>query len=866
MAMRERERDGREAQAAREVGVTEVSRSVAIGATAAFVLLVCGVASFEIARDARDAASPWSELGATPRRALGAARETGLLAGNRTLLAGMHGFEDRLDERSAVAELALPRVQRLLTEGLGAGNEQVVLGRRGWLYFRPAIDHLTGPGFLDPDRLARRSDKGEAWRPPPQPDPVRALADFGAQLAERGVGLVVVVTPVKAALHPEGLAPRLAAPLPLENPSLQAFLARLEELEIPAYDPAPRLAADLARRGWPGFLRTDTHWTPRAMESAALGLAEFLGRHARLPERSPVAYERGESWVEGRGDIAALLKLEDPDVLFPPERVPVRPVREPGGAAWSPDPDADVLLLGDSFTNVYSRPELGWGESAGFAEQLAYFLQRPVDRLAVNAGGPSAARERLAAALAAGDDRLAGKRLVVYQFTARELSAGDWRLVPLAARSGAAPRRPEEPLPARGTVTWESNRSGAWRIWTRRLEGSAARRLSRDEPGRQHCCAHLSPDGSRLVYLSREVPDDEYPEYEVAGELRLVDLASGAERVLVPEARPYGWGNRAVLWLDDRRLAFVGGDGRSFRLDLEGGPPQALTDEPRRRLAWLIDPAARLAVDGSPTFSSYDPARRAVVPGERRPGCEPYFSHDRRFGFWVRGGGGPFHWLDLGTGAAGTLLEHEDRRIPGAQRYAYFPMLSRDGRVLVFGASAGDHDHFWSNYDIFAAPLVPGEMALAGRPQRLTSHPASDRYPDVHVESLDLEAWRLRAPPLPLGEASREAAVAARFVANAELEACSRVPSLREISPYRSALIVCEWRLRELLGGEDPGARFRVAHWALREGELQPIASRAPGSVSRLDLEPLVGVSQIEGYPVFDTLPAAPERPLMFPR
>ena len=72
------------------------------------------------------------------------------------------------------------------------------------------------------------------------------------------------------------------------------------------------------------------------------------------------------------------------------------------------------------------------------------------------------------------------------------------------------------------------------------------------------------------------------------------------------------------------------------------------------------------------------------------------------------------------------MLEHEDPRIPGSQRYAYFPMLSRDGRLLAFGASPGDHDHFKSNYDIFVAPVAADSLALRGRPLRLTAHPASD--------------------------------------------------------------------------------------------------------------------------------------------
>ena len=53
-----------------------------------------------------------------------------------------------------------------------------------------------------------------------------------------------------------------------------------------------------------------------------------------------------------------------------------------------------------------------------------------------------------------------------------------------------------------GFVVWESNRSGAWRIWHRKLDGSDLRRLTPDEKGRDHFCAHIRPDGKKLVYLS----------------------------------------------------------------------------------------------------------------------------------------------------------------------------------------------------------------------------------------------------------------------------------------------------------------------------------------------------------------------------
>ncbi|MBK5256402.1 MAG: hypothetical protein JJE39_10250, partial [Vicinamibacteria bacterium] len=840
--------------------------------SAAFLALLLSVTTLEIRREAAGADSPWRRLATAHEGFWRTVTQSGPLAANRQILAAINLFEGGLMERSLVSGKAGPEIQWILTRLLNSGTDQVVRGRQGWLYFRPAVDYLTGPGFLEPAALARHAAGGPTWKARPQPDPLLAISDFATQLADRGIGLVVVPTPVKPAIHPEGLASGLIDTLPLSNASFARFLARLSDMGIPAYAPGAQLGEARRQKPWPQYLRTDTHWTPQAMEFSAENLVAFVNRRVPLPADRRAAYTRREAWVRGRGDLAALLRLPAGREVYPAELVRSQQVFREDGQLWEPDKTADVLLLGDSFTNIYSQPELGFSEGAGFAEQLSYFFGRPVDRLAINAGGPSAGRERLAADLARGRDHLAGKRLVIYQFSERELSSGEWTLVSLSPdpSTGVAPasitRRPEQPLPARGFVVWESNRTGDWRIWTRRLEGSPPRQLSRSEAGRQHCCAHLSPDGSMVAYLSRSVPVDEYPELEVAGDLRLLRLDGGGERTLVAEARPYGWGNRAVVWRNDRELSFIGHEGRTFLLDTASGRTSILSDEPRIKLAWLVDATGRHAVNGSPTFSRYDSGSKRIAEAERWPGCEPYFSHDGRFGFWVERAGGPVRSVEFATGKTGTLLDHLDPRIPGNQRYAYFPMLSRDGRMLAFGASAGDHDHFKSNYDIFVAPLNPATLEILGRPQRMTSHAASDRYPDVHVDSLDLERWRRDLPPVPLIEETLPPKAVGPINARAELRVCSRAPSLREISPYRDALIVCEWEIMELVLGLPSDNRVRVAHWALRSGERQPITTIAPGFTALLSLEPMSGADQTKGYPVFDTLPRTPNRPLRYAR
>jgi alginate O-acetyltransferase complex protein AlgJ len=125
-----------------------------------------------------------------------------------------------------------------------------------------------------------------------------------------------------------------------------------------------------------------------------------------------------------------MLKLMKSDKFFPPEKVTIRQVVT-GNGLWRPSRDADVLLLGDSFSNIFSFEAMGWGESAGFAEHLSFALRRPIDCILRNSDASFATREILSNELARGRDRLAGKKLVIWEFATRELSFGNWKLLDL---------------------------------------------------------------------------------------------------------------------------------------------------------------------------------------------------------------------------------------------------------------------------------------------------------------------------------------------------------------------------------------------------------------------------------------------------
>lgn len=328
--------------------------------------------------------------------------------------------------------------------------------------------------------------------------------------------------------------------------------------------------------------------------------------------------------------------------------------------------------------------------------------------------------------------------------------------------TGAEPSPPEPLGPSttdaldalEGFVVWESNRTGAWRLWIRSLDGDAPRQLvleSSESAGQQQCCPHISPAGTEVLYLSRRVPTDRYPKREVAGELMLVSLDGGAASRVADLARPYGAGHRAAVWVDSRTVHFVDGEGRAVKLDLATGERSVLVEHATAEGAWLVDASERWATTAVPTFSVFEHGR--VLERPALGGCEPYFSHDGRWGYWIAGAGGPIRRFELESRQSEVILAKNDRRL-GGQGYLYFPMLSRDGTFLAFGASDGTHDHFGANYDVFVVPTDPTTLEPLGDVMRITDDPATDRYPDLWVRPLALGRVSGEAPlAVALGEA-----------------------------------------------------------------------------------------------------------------
>jgi alginate O-acetyltransferase complex protein AlgJ len=167
------------------------------------------------------------------------------------------------------------------------------------------------------------------------------------------------------------------------------------------------------------------------MELSARELAKYINDEVPLPEMDAAGYTQKTQTVSSLGDIAEMLKLPENQQLYKKQQVTIQQAQDADGEPIYPTRDADILLLGDSFSNIYSFAVMNWGEAAGFGEQLSYYLQRPFDAIINNAGGSHVTRQQLVRELARGKDRLRGKRLVIWQFAMRDLLIGDWKVLEL---------------------------------------------------------------------------------------------------------------------------------------------------------------------------------------------------------------------------------------------------------------------------------------------------------------------------------------------------------------------------------------------------------------------------------------------------
>lgn len=225
-----------------------------------------------------------------------------------------------------------------------ASAQAVLVGKDNWLFY--AGDDMSQAGTA-----AMRGN-------------IALMHDANELLKAKGIGLVVVVVPLKARFGqgnlPEGSAISAAA-----QPRYAGAQEQLKAASIVSVDLMPALTA-VEQSGQGAFFRKDSHWTAWSAEAAAEATAGVIQQHWTLSGDAGTGKALGD-WIKERrfSDFTELMTAAQRKTVGQ-EIYTVRKLADQGGLL---DDDVPVVqVIGNSAVQPY----------LGFPQMLSSKLDRPV--------------------------------------------------------------------------------------------------------------------------------------------------------------------------------------------------------------------------------------------------------------------------------------------------------------------------------------------------------------------------------------------------------------------------------------------------------------------------------------------------------
>ena len=301
-------------------------------------------------------------------------------------------------------------------------NAAVIAGVDGWLFLSSDIRFLSVGQFWGADAA-----KVSRAHKPESADPIPAIVDFHDQLKKRGIDLLLMPVPPKAAIYPEKILPDVDLHGETAAPYLARFYDELRKHEIDVVDLSPVFLQNRASEHGPVFCKTDTHWSGLGCVLAAQTIKEKIRDKLEGQPRKEYAAEWKETTIKGDlGDLAGS-NIKKPE----PEKIAVRTISDKGtSAAITPDPNSPLLIIGDSHTLVFHD---FLGEKSGLLDQLAYEIGFAPDLIGTRGSGSTSVRISLYRRARKDPGYLAKKKVIVWCFAAREFTESDqgWDKVPV---------------------------------------------------------------------------------------------------------------------------------------------------------------------------------------------------------------------------------------------------------------------------------------------------------------------------------------------------------------------------------------------------------------------------------------------------
>ena len=287
-----------------------------------------------------------------------------------------------------------------------------------------------------------------------------------------------------------------------------------------------------------------------------------------------------------------------------------------------------------------------------------------------------------------------------------------------------------------GLMVWSSSRQGNHDLFVMKTDGTERRALTTSE--HVDWFSRFSPDGKRVLFTRSkkgwvyERDANRFQKWDIF----TIPIEGGEPNLVVENA---SWGT----WIGANKILFSRGS-KVLSKELPGGDEALLLDSD-------ADPALKGADLQQPQLSPNGQYLALTLRGSMRAtgiydlqaktwlktgaGCQVNWHPSGQSIYWVNpsgNGGSEVFSIPLVEGKPSKEYAYEEMRfidIPGRQSHEYFPQMHRDGKVLIWAATARGHDHDIANYDIYLWQIgTPVEEAT-----RFTFHSGNDRWPDVYM-------------------------------------------------------------------------------------------------------------------------------------
>jgi Tol biopolymer transport system component len=273
-----------------------------------------------------------------------------------------------------------------------------------------------------------------------------------------------------------------------------------------------------------------------------------------------------------------------------------------------------------------------------------------------------------------------------------------------------------------GFIVWSSTMHGQHELVRMDWPSGQMNRLTKNPA--VDSAPKISPDGKQVVFARsrKEWVSFRNPE---EWDIWLLDFKGTRERRLAEHGAEPTWTG------DGQAVTFQRGGREVVQVEVNTGKESVLL-KAQEKTIWTepsVDPAGgRVAVTvrgkrRSTSLCAVPDGAETRVAG----GCQLAFAPDGKWLVLIDDGGNMKNRIcrvDREGKNLNTLLD-----MPGFWSYEYFPRVSNDGELLVFGAAREGHEQDTADFEIFLWHIGDAPEQAA----RVSFHTGNDQWPDVFV-------------------------------------------------------------------------------------------------------------------------------------